>query len=85
MTEERQTTSTFPELVFLSTTSGEHKPTDSGVKVTRFTPALFGARFRQSVGTLSPHGKGGTLALSQVAAQGEAAVGHGGDQPATSD
>jgi hypothetical protein len=34
----------------------------------RFTPALFGARFRQQcVGMLPPHGKGGTLSLLQVA------------------
>ncbi|MCW8173454.1 hypothetical protein D8S78_22360 [Natrialba swarupiae] len=36
------------------------------LKVTRFTPALFGPRFRPDVGTLVPHGKGGTLALLQV-------------------
>jgi hypothetical protein len=36
--------------------------------ITRFTPALLSPRFRQSVGTLVPRGKGGTLALSQVVA-----------------
>jgi hypothetical protein len=47
--------------------SGGCKSGGSGVKVTRFTPALFSLRFRQTVGTLVLHGKDGTLALIKVA------------------
>ena len=38
---------------------------DCDTELTRFTPALFAPRFRQSVGTLVTHGEGGILSLNQ--------------------